>query len=153
MVQWFRICLAMQAVPVQSLVQEDSTCCQATKPMHHNHGACLLQLLKPSHPRTCVCVCVRACAHTCKCACVSSLNLCNPMGCSPPGSSVNRISQARVLEWVAISWSRGFSQPRDRTPVSCAGRRILEHCATWEALVLFNKRSFHNEKPAYGNKE
>ena len=41
------------------------------------------------------------------------------MGCSPPGSSVHRIFQARVLEWVAISFSRGSSRPRDRTWVSC----------------------------------
>ena len=45
--------------------------------------------------------------------------LCNPMHCSPPGSSVRGISQARVLEWVAISFSRGSSCPRDRTHVSC----------------------------------
>ena len=40
------------------------------------------------------------------------------MDCSPPGSSVHGILQARVLEWVAIPFSRGFSQPRDRTQVS-----------------------------------
>ena len=39
--------------------------------------------------------------------------LCDPMDCSPPGSSVRRISQARILEWVAISFSRGSSQHRD----------------------------------------
>ena len=44
--------------------------------------------------------------------------LCNPMDCSPPGSSVHGIFQARILEWVAISFSRGSSQPRDRTQVS-----------------------------------
>ena len=43
--------------------------------------------------------------------------LCNPMDCSPPGSSVHRIFQARVLEWVAISFSRGSSQPRGQTQV------------------------------------
>ena len=41
------------------------------------------------------------------------LTLCDPMDCSPPGSSVHGIFQARILEWVAISFSRGFSQPRD----------------------------------------
>ena len=45
--------------------------------------------------------------------------LCKPMDCSPPGSSVHGIFQARVLEWVAISFSRGSSRPRDRTWVSC----------------------------------
>ena len=44
--------------------------------------------------------------------------LCDPMDCSPPGSSVHGIFQARVLEWVAISFSRGSSRPRDRTRVS-----------------------------------
>ena len=45
--------------------------------------------------------------------------LCNPMACSPPGPSVHRISQARILEWVAISYSRGSSRPRDGIRVSC----------------------------------
>ena len=49
--------------------------------------------------------------------------LCNPTDRSPPGSSVHGILQARILEWVAISFSRGSSPPRDRTQVSCiAGR-------------------------------
>ena len=43
----------------------------------------------------------------------SCLTLCNPMDCSLPGSSTHGIFQARVLEWVAISFSRGSSQPRD----------------------------------------
>ena len=45
--------------------------------------------------------------------------LCNPTDCSPPGSSVHRILQARILEWVAISFSRGSSRPRDWTCISC----------------------------------
>ena len=44
--------------------------------------------------------------------------LCDPVDCSPPCSSVHGIFQARVLEWVAISFSRGSSRPRDRTQVS-----------------------------------
>ena len=58
------------------------------------------------------------------------------MGCSLPGSSVHGIFQARILEWVAISYSRGSSQARDRTCVSCIsciGLQILYHCTTWEA--------------------
>ena len=48
-----------------------------------------------------------------------------PVDCSPAGPSVQEILQARILEWVAISFSRGASQPRDRTPVSrIAGRRF-----------------------------
>ena len=53
--------------------------------------------------------------------------LCNPMGCSPPGSSVHGILQVRTLEWVAISFCRGSSWPRDRTCVSWTGRWILYH--------------------------
>ena len=45
--------------------------------------------------------------------------LCNPMDCSPPGSSVQGILQVRILEWVAIASSRGSSRPRDQTQVSC----------------------------------
>ena len=44
--------------------------------------------------------------------------VCDPMDCSPPGSSVHGIFQARVLEWIAISFSRGSSQPRDKTRIS-----------------------------------
>ena len=47
------------------------------------------------------------------------LILCNTMDCSPPGSSVHGISQARILELVAISFSRGYFQPRDQTCISC----------------------------------
>ena len=51
------------------------------------------------------------------------LTLCDPMDCGLPGSSIHGILQARLLEWVAISFSRGSSQPRDRTQVShIAGR-------------------------------
>ena len=51
--------------------------------------------------------------------------LCNPMDCSLSGSSVHGIFQARVLEWIAISFSRGFSRPRNRTRVSfIAGGRF-----------------------------
>ena len=46
-------------------------------------------------------------------------SFCDPMDCSPPGSSVHGIFQARILEWVAISSSRGSSQPRDQTHISC----------------------------------
>ena len=48
----------------------------------------------------------------------SCLTLCNPRDCSPPGSSIHGSLQARILEWVAISYSRGSSWPRDWTHVS-----------------------------------
>ena len=51
--------------------------------------------------------------------------LCDPMDCSLPGSSVRGILQAKILEWVAISFSRGSSQPRDRTWVSRAAGRFF----------------------------
>ena len=51
--------------------------------------------------------------------------LCNPIDCSPPGSSFHGILQSRILEWVAISLSRESSPPKDQTQVSCiAGRRF-----------------------------
>ena len=63
------------------------------------------------------------------CMCVKSpqfcLTLCGPMDCSPSRSSVHGIFQARVLEWVAISFSRGSPLPRDWPQVSCIGRRIF----------------------------
>ena len=71
----------------------------------------------------CVWVCARARAQSC-------LRLCNCMECTPPGSSVYGISQARILERVAISFSRGSSWLRDRIHISCIaciGRWILYH--------------------------
>ena len=47
------------------------------------------------------------------------LTLCKPMNCSSPGSSVQGILQARILEWVAISFSRESSQPGNQIPDSC----------------------------------
>ena len=57
-----------------------------------------------------------------------------PMACSPRGSSTYGIIPARILEWAAISYSRGSFPSRDQTHVSCIGRQILYHCATWDAL-------------------
>ena len=56
--------------------------------------------------------------------------LCNPMNCSPPGSSVHGILQARILEWVAMPFSKVSLPPRDHAHVSyvsCIGRQILYH--------------------------
>ena len=50
---------------------------------------------------------------------LSRVWLCDPVDCSPPGSSVHGTVQARIQEWVAISFSRGSSWPRDPTQVSC----------------------------------
>ena len=61
---------------------------------------------------------VSVCAQSC-------LTLCDPMDCSLPGSSIHRIFQARILEWVAISFSRGSSRPSDQTWVSCTAGRFF----------------------------
>ena len=66
----------------------------------------------------------------------SCLTVCDSMDRSLPGSSVHGIFQARILEWVANSFSRGPSWSGDRTHVSwvsCIGRQILYHWASWEA--------------------
>ena len=55
--------------------------------------------------------------------------LCDPIDCSPPGSSVHGISHARILEWVAMPSSRGSSLPRYQTCISGIGRWILHHWA------------------------
>ena len=58
------------------------------------------------------------------------------MDCGPPSSSVHGTFQARILEWLASSFSRGSSWPTDRTRiswVSCIGKWILYHCTTWGA--------------------
>ena len=60
----------------------------------------------------------------------SCLTLCKPRDGSSPGSSVHGISQARILEWVAISFFRVSFWPKDWTQVSCSGRWILYHWAT-----------------------
>ena len=56
--------------------------------------------------------------------------LCDPVDCSLPGFSVHGILQARILEWVTISFSRGSSRPRDRTQVSRIGGRCFNLWAT-----------------------
>ena len=62
----------------------------------------------------------------------SCLTICDPMDCSPSGSSVHGILQVRILEWVAISFSRGSSQPRDWTQVSHIAGRFFNLWATRE---------------------
>ena len=93
-----------------------------------------------SKDSVCVCVCVCVCTQSCP-------TLCNPVDCSTPSSSVHGISQARILEWVAISFSRDWL--RDRTLVYLH----LLHCrwilyfwetrasykAGWTSLSLFSQ--------------
>ena len=98
----------------------------------------------------------------CACKCVSAQlcpTLCDPMDCSPPGSSVYGILGARILEWVAISYSRGSSWPRDPncvSSISCnwqAGSLPLVpmqetriQSLVWEDLTCYsaNKPEHHN---------
>ena len=72
----------------------------------------------------CVCVCMFVCVKSLQ----MCLTLCDPMDCSPLGSSVHGILQARILEWIAMPSSRRTSWPRDWTHisyVSCIGRWVL----------------------------
>ena len=85
-------------------------------------------LFRPSMDRTIHSVCVLA---------QSCPTLRGSMGCNPPGSSVHGVLQARILEWVAISSSRGFSRSRDRTYLACIGRQILYRGATGEARITY----------------
>ena len=85
-----------------------------------------------SSPVQCPMLCV--CVYVCVCVCTHSRpTLCDPMDCSPPGSSVHVIFQARILEWVAISSSRESSQTRDQTHVS--------------HISCIGSNSFHNFQP------
>ena len=89
-----------------------------------------------SETRTCMCVCVsvcvceRVCVCVCVCVCAQSLyhvQLFDPTDYSQLGSFVDGAFQARILQWVAISYSKGSSPPRDQIGVSCIGRQILYH--------------------------
>ena len=85
---------------------------------------CLAKILSMS---LCVCMPAQSCP-----------TLYDPIDCGPPVSSVHGIFQARKLKWVAISYYRWSSWPRDRTRISCVfciGSRVLNHCSTWEAWM------------------
>ena len=77
----------------------------------------------------CVCVCVCVCVLVVQ----SYSTLCESIDYNLPGSSVHGILQARILEWVAMPFSRGSSQPRDRTQVSHIAGRFFIIWATQEA--------------------
>ena len=74
---------------------------------------------------------------------------CDPMDCNLPGSSVYGILQARVPEWVAISFSRGSSWPREQTWVSHIARKMLyslsHQGSPFTALILLNSSLRHNQ--------
>ena len=96
-------------------------------PLNTNFPTCAKRYeMQLSNYYVCVCVCVLVTQ--------SYLTFCNSMDCSPPDSSVHGILQARILDWVAIPFSGGSSQPRDRTWVSCIAGRFFNVWATREAL-------------------
>ena len=76
----------------------------------------------------------------CECSVAQSCPpLCEPMNCNLPDSSVRGIPQARILEWVDISFSTGSSRSRDRIHVSCIsclGRQTLYYWVTWESYCF-----------------
>ena len=78
-----------------------------------------------------MCACMRACVNVHAKLLLSGPNLCNPVDCSPPGSSVHEILQARILECVALPCSRGSSRPRAWTHIS-HGPALLANSSTAE---------------------
>ena len=93
---------------------------------HSKYNDYVLNLLHEA-PSVCVCVCVPSCS-----------TLCDPIDCSPPGSSVHWLFQARLLEWAALSSSRGSSWSRDQTHLLylLLGRHILYHYTTFSTRHL-----------------
>ena len=83
----------------------------------------------------------------------SCLTLCDPMDWGPPGSSVHGILKARILEWVAISFSRGSSWPRDWTWVSCIASGFFTIWATREAWSAKDPAmtDSHSQKACWGD--
>ena len=90
-------------------------------------GPCGLALFDKVIQYLCVCVCVR----------LTQLypTLCDPMDPSLPNSSVHRILQAKILEWIATPFSRGSFPPRDQTWVSCIAGRLFTVWTTREAQL------------------
>ena len=84
-----------------------------------DEGTSLGVSLKPSWPQSCILTRIHyAAVLVCSRSVMS--DSCNLVDCNPPGSSVPGISQARIMEWVAVSFSRGSSSPRNRAPMSSA---------------------------------
>ena len=92
--------------PAQGLNPGLLHCRRILYPLRHQGSPNLFIVGQREREKVCVCVCV------CVCACAraqSCPTLCNPMDCSLPGSSDQGIFQASILEWVAISYARGYS--------------------------------------------
>ena len=91
-------------------------------------GDCLLKLCSEPRKRVYLLVSGGLVAQSC-------LTLCDPMNCSPSVSSIHGILQARILEWIAIPFSRGSSWPRDQTQLSCIAGRFFTIWATGKILT------------------
>ena len=90
---------------------------------------------------------IHSCIYMCVCIVTQMSNcptLCNPVNYSPPGSSVHGIHQARILKWEVMPFSRGSSQPRDQTLVSCIAGRFSIIWTTKDALhrSVFQQKKF-----------
>ena len=89
-------------------------------PLFHHHSflwyIASILVFTPKILLLLICLCIQAPVYMCTQLCPT---LCDPMDCSPPGSSVHGIFHASILEWTAISYSRGSSRPRDWTCMSC----------------------------------
>ena len=117
-VQWIKLCLLLKGLQVQFLVKElrPRVPLSQKKKQNINQKQYCNKFINTFLKVVC---CLIAGPY---------LTLLRPHGLySPPGSSVHVIFQATTLEWVAISYSRGSSQHRDRTHISCIGRWILYH--------------------------
>ena len=120
--------------------QDESTHCRGmlnlelTQPMSHLRDAALDNV--PGYDR-----CMMSVRGTQE-GTVARSCLCNPMGCTPPGFPVHWIPQARVLEWVAIPFSRGSSRPGDGTRISCVSCPAGGFFSCWSRR--WTRRAFDN---------
>ena len=123
---YIEFCQLVEAIHISPVIYERSSCSTSVSTLMNVSlfSFCpfrwSLEVLRCSF-NLCVCSVVQSC-----------LTLCNPMDCSPSGSSMHEIFQARILEWVAISSGRGSSLPRDWIHITCIVGEFFCHWATWE---------------------
>ena len=113
---------------------------RSMKTMKSNREAKKKKKATEEKKKATACVCVFL-LRACSCLVVSCQVLCHPLGCSLPGFSTPGVLQARILEWVAFSSSRGSSRARDRTHpprVSCVAGELLTAESSREPLCLFS---------------
>ena len=121
---------SLRQVPIQPHLKEKPPVIKEGKKLAQGHTAreeAVQFRLKPRQSGSIACIFYHLLSQAVARSC---LTLCDPTDWSLPGSSVHETFQVRILEWVAISSSRGPSQPRDQTHLSCTGRQILHHWAT-----------------------